>query len=77
MVVLDRGEPAEVAGCLAEEAGVLLGFGDLLGEFGRGTVVAVGVGLRSELRIHGGVLVGFALDRQLQAAAQHLLPGFV
>ncbi len=44
---------------------MVLGFGDLLLEFGRGGAVAVGAGLGGEFRVHGGVLVGFALDRQL------------
>ena len=36
------------------------------------SAVPVGAGLGGELRVHGGVLVGFALDRQLQAAGQDL-----
>ena len=49
---------------------MLLGFAALLSEFLCGSAVPLLPGLGGELRIHRCVLVGFALNRQLQAAAQ-------
>jgi hypothetical protein len=73
VVPLHRLQQAEVACGLAEDGGVILRLVDLLFKLGHRFAVAVGPGLGGELRVHGGVLVGFALDRQLQAAGQHLL----
>ena len=70
VMLLDRGQQAEVLGGGAEQARMLLGFAALLGEFRCGSAVPVLLGLGGELRIHRCVLVGFAFNRQLQAAAQ-------
>ena len=69
VVLLNLGEQAKVFGGGAEDACVLLGFLHLFLELGRGAGVLIGAGLGGEIRVHGGVFVGFALDRQLQAAA--------
>ena len=73
MVLLNRSEQAEVLGGCAKDAGVLFGFIDLFSEFRFSAAVAVAAGLSRKLRIHGGEFVGFTLDRQFQATAQHSL----
>jgi hypothetical protein len=44
-------------------------------EFRLGAAIAIAAGLGGELGVHGGVLVGFTLDGQFQAAGQHRLFG--
>ena len=52
---------------------MLLRFADLLVELGFGAAVAIAAGLGGELGVHRCVLVGLALDGQLQAAAEDRL----
>ena len=76
VMMFNGGEEAEVAGGLFEDAGVLPGFGNLLVEFRSGGGVTIRAGRVGKFRVHGGVLVGFPLNGQLQATAEERLPLF-
>ena len=70
VMLLDRGEQAEVLGCGSEQVSVLSGFVGLFGKFGFRSAIPVLACLLGELRIHGGEFVGFAFDGEFQAAAE-------
>jgi hypothetical protein len=67
MVLFDWGKQAKVFGRGVEESGVLLRFVHLSLEFCFGPLITIGAGLGCKLRVNGGVLIGLALNREVEA----------
>ena len=70
MVLFDRREQAKVFGCRFKNACVFFGFAGLFLELSFSSVITIVAGLRSKLRIHRGVFVGFAFYGKLKASAE-------